>query len=349
VAALRKILATFVLVVASVALVLGVAEIAVRWLDRSPRMPPERPLDPALADLPELTTVKMLGSPNARGRHGPALFRTNSAGFRGREYSLAPPPDTFRIALIGDSVSMGWKTDEAATYAMRVERMLDEASSTARFEVLNLGLGGLNTRLIVNRLQRIGLAYAPDLIVYGFTLNDIETPQEFGVRDASAPEPLIAQWQRFADSPSHLLRMLWPRWVSIRTNVLHRPGSYGDQLDRWYFEEPDKWARVAVGLDRLAAIGRARGICIHLLIHSEMAQFGFFHPFVRIYDRLEAASTARGFSVTQSYPAFRWRSAPKLRISPLDNHPNDEGHRILAEALVEDLKQLPGSCGLPLD
>jgi hypothetical protein len=344
-----KILATSLMLLASVALALGAAEIAARVIYREPQMPPPKPLDPEFEDLPRLHTVMDLGGKNVRGVHGSAFFRTNSAGFRGREYGLEPPPDTFRIVLIGDSFAMGWMTDEDMTYAMRVEKMLDEASAKTRFEVLNLGLGGLNTRLIVNRLHRIGLPYEPDLIVYGFTVNDIEAPQEFGMRHQGEPDPLLAEWRRFADSPSRLLQIMWPRWVSLRYNAFHQPGSYGDRLHRWYFEEPDKWGRVAFGLDRLAAIGRSRGICVHLLIHTKMAQFGFFHPFVPIYDRVEEAAIARGFTVTQSFPAFRWRSASDLRISPLDDHPNDEGHRILAEALFEGLKQLPPRCGLPLD
>jgi len=344
-----KILATFVVVLASVALVLGAAEIAARVIYREPQMPPSKPLDPALEGLPRLHTVMELGGKNVRGVHGSALFRTNSAGFRGREYSLEPPPNTYRIVLIGDSFAMGWMTDEESTYAMRVEKRLNEASAKTRFEVLNLGLGGLNTHLIVNRLERIGLAYQPDLIVYGFTVNDIETPQEFGMRQQGEPDPLLAEWRRFADSPSRLLQVMWPRWVSLRYNVLHRPGSYGDRLQRWYFEEPEKWARVAHGLDRLAAIGRSRGICVHLLIHTEIAQLGFFHPFTPIYDRVEKAAIARGLTVSQSFPAFRWRRASDLRISPLDDHPNDEGHRILAEVLFEGLAQLPPRCGLRLD
>jgi hypothetical protein len=344
-----KILSTFLLALASVALVLGAAEITARVVTRERRMPPPKPLPPDLEGLPRLHTVMELGAKNVRGVHGSAFFRTNSAGFRGREYSLEAPPNTFRIVLIGDSLAMGWMTDEDKTYAMRVEKMLNEASSGTRFEVLNLGLGGLNIRLVVNRLYRIGLPYNPDLIVYGYTVNDIENPQEFGMREEGEPNPLLAEWRRFSDSPSRLLQIMWPRWVSLRYNVFHQPGSYGDRLHRWYFEEPDKWRRVTFGLDRLAAIARSRGICVHLLIHTKMAQFGFFHPFVPIYDRVEQAAIARGFTVSQSFPAFRWRNASDLRISPLDDHPNDEGHRILAEVLFEGLKQLPPRCGLNLD
>jgi hypothetical protein len=344
-----KTLASGLLVLVSVALVLGAAEIAARVLYSEPGTPPAKALDPALEGLPRLDTVMDLGGRNVRGVHGSALFRTNSAGFRGPEYSLDPAPGNFRIVLIGDSFAMGWMTDEDATYAMRVEGMLNEASTRTHFEVLNLGLGGLNTRLAVNRLHRIGLPYQPDLIVYGFTVNDIESPKEFGTRGGRESDPLRAEWLRFADSSSRLLQIMWPRWVSVRYKILHQPGSYGDRLHRWYFEEPDKWQRVTTGLDRLAAIGEDRRICIEVLIHTKMVQFGFFHPFVPIYDRVEKAAAARGLFATQSYPAFRWQSSKKLRISSLDDHPNEAGHRILAEVLFEGLKQLPESCGLRLD
>ena len=104
------------------------------------------------------------------------------------------------------------------------------------------------------------------------------------MRGGRESDPLRAEWLRFADSSSRLLQIMWPRWVSVRYNILHQPGSYGDRLHRWYFEEPNKWQRVTTGLDRLAAIGEERRICIEVLIHTKMVQFGFFHPFVPIYD-----------------------------------------------------------------
>jgi hypothetical protein len=41
---------------------------------------------------------------------------------------------------------------------------------------MNLGLAGLYIDVIVRRFERRGLAFDPDLIVYGYTLNDIEGP-----------------------------------------------------------------------------------------------------------------------------------------------------------------------------
>ena len=40
--------------------------------------------------------------------------------------------------------------------------------------MLNLGLAGVNAGFSTKRLERFSAIYQPDLIIYGFTLNDIE-------------------------------------------------------------------------------------------------------------------------------------------------------------------------------
>ena len=45
-----------------------------------------------------------------------------------------------------------------------------------RYEVLNLGVIGYNISEIGERLRSIGMRYDPDLILYGYVLND---PQSF--------------------------------------------------------------------------------------------------------------------------------------------------------------------------
>ena len=45
--------------------------------------------------------------------------------------------------------------------------------------------------------------------------------------------------------------------------------------------------------------------------------------------------------VTDSFGAHRGQSARSLWVRPSDSHPNRRGHRILAEAFTEGLKQAP--------
>jgi len=307
----------------------------------------ESAADPALADLPALRTIRDLSRPNVRGRHGDILYRTNSAGFRGPEFDERPDPGTFRIVLVGDSYTMGWKIAEEEIYASRLQASLNRSGAASTFEVLNLGIGGLNIERVVNRLIHLGLRFQPHLIVYGITLNDIDGPEDRSEEDSARRSAVVDDWLRFADSRSILLRMLWPRWMDLRSALLPPEESYGRRLVATY-GNPRRWRRISDGLDRLAAIQRRTGACVHVLIHTDLAHLRFFHPFTEIYQRIETAAEERGLTATQSFPAFRWRDSAALRVGAFDGHPNAEGHRILAESLLEGLRGLPEACGFPL-
>jgi len=183
--------------------------------------------------------------------------------------------------------------------------------------------------------------------VYGFTLNDIEGPGYVPETRAEA-DALGRELLRFADSPSRLLRLVWPRLVVLRDLIQPFPGSYTAVLRRNYFDNPRAWERFEAELDALAAVGRQHGMCVHVLVHTSLAELNALHPLKEIYGRVEEASLARGMTVTQTLPALKGRRAPELVVSPVDPHPNAAGHRILAQALFEGLAELPASCGLEL-
>jgi lysophospholipase L1-like esterase len=339
------VLATAFLVIVSVSLVLAAAEVALRAGASSNSDAAEAPpLDPELEGLPVLNSMRDLSQPNVRGVLGNMLYRTNSHGFRGREYSLEAPPNTFRIVLIGDSYAMGWKVSEEDTYAVRLETSLNAAGGE-RFEVLNLGISGLNIRQVILRLQRTGLAFEPNLIVYGYTLNDAF--QRVGASNALADQrrEQLSEWSRYQQSPSHLLRAFWPRWVALRNSIMRFEGSLEQSLETNY-SDPEVVGRIDQSLYALENIARKRGICAVMLVHTEIASLRLFHPFTAIYDKMEGAALEHGIHVVQSYPYYRWHDSTALRVSAVDSHPNAEGHRLLADALLDGLRELPAQCGL---
>jgi lysophospholipase L1-like esterase len=349
--ALRRAFVALLLAGAGVAVALGVAEIVARALGagdgsrRTLAVDGDLP-DPELDGLPELRSAIELAQPNVRGVHQGVLHRTNSAGMRGPEVSLAPEPGRYRIVIVGDSITMGHRVPEQDAYPSRVERLLSAEIPGADFEVLNLGLSGSNVVHNLRRLERVGLRHHPNLIVYGFTVNDIEGPH-FEANSAEDRDAYLAELTRFADSPSRLLELVWPRWVAIRSGLDPRPGSYEYAVERGYLHNPQAWARVAKGLDRLVTLGRSEGVCVVVFIHAVMQQFNLAHPFERVYEHVAREARNRGLHVAHSLPAFRGRDAASVRFDVVDSHPNAEGHRLLAEALVEGVLALPPECRVP--
>jgi hypothetical protein len=101
--------------------------------------------------------------------------RINSLGFRDdREYSIAKAPGTFRIIVLGDSVTFGHGTLGETTYPFLLEQRLKAWRPDIAWEVWNLGIPGYNTGQELAYLEEVGQQYAPDLVVVGFYPNDIQ-------------------------------------------------------------------------------------------------------------------------------------------------------------------------------
>ena len=114
----------------------------------------------------------------SRDRDGsPAMERLNRDGFRGPEYVIPKPANTFRILAVGDSVVQGLNVAFEQTWEQVLERELNrrvgQSSSISRYEVINAGIGGYVSWQALVRLQDRGLKYNPDLVVVLVGWNDL--------------------------------------------------------------------------------------------------------------------------------------------------------------------------------
>jgi len=116
--------------------------------------------------------------------------RTNALGFRSeRQDQLAKAANTFRILVLGDSVTFGHGA--VHDYPSLLERQLKAWRPEVDWQVWNLGVPGYNTAQEVAYLEEVGQAYKPDLVVVGFFINDI-----IGNRPAPAPSAARAALSR---------------------------------------------------------------------------------------------------------------------------------------------------------
>ena len=93
-------------------------------------------------------------------------FTINSSGFRSRrDFSEAPPADTLRIAVFGDSFTAGDDVADDETWSRMLEQEL--AAAGMRAEVLNFGVGAYGMGQAYLRWQRLGMRFAPDIVIFG--------------------------------------------------------------------------------------------------------------------------------------------------------------------------------------
>jgi hypothetical protein len=97
-------------------------------------------------------------------------FSTNSAGMADSEYAISKPENTFRVAVVGSSWTMGTGLRQEDTYHSILESKLNESSKRLNYEFLNFGVEYYGLREIIGTARNRALEWQPDVIVIGLTM-----------------------------------------------------------------------------------------------------------------------------------------------------------------------------------
>jgi len=342
----RRVGIPLALVTASVLLTLAVLEVILR-LTASPAVLPARaaPLPPGVRVLKD---VRDFVAPNVVGVMPEGIpYRTNAGGLRGPDYVRPRPPNVFRIAVLGDSVTMGSGVKEEDTYAARIERALDDPPGPVTYEVLNLGIAGFNAGLIAQRLEQVGLSYEPDLILYGYTVNDIEGPNYRASVDPNNRLMGDLSREETARNGLYVTTFFRTHLYSLRELVWPPKGSYIHELDDNYFDNPAALTALDNAFVQIQEAAAKRGACVVLMQHTSLWFLHAFHPFRRFHAAVAKLAAAHGFTNKNTLDYFLGRGGLELWVGPFDPHPNGEGHAILAQAALDALRDLPAKCWGP--
>ena len=291
--------------------------------------------------LPIIRTIHEQSWPNAEGIHRNAYFRNNSDGFRGPEVAEQAAPGTYRIAVFGDSIPLGSGVGNDESYPAVLQSLLRERYPTARIEVLNFGLGGINTRQARARAAQYVPRYRPDLVVYGLTLDDVKGEHYVQSVDPQRWRAQKADYLRFDRSRSRLLRLLWPQMLSLRAALAPPRGSYVAEVRYNFFANPLAWSQFESAFRGLVELCHGAGARVVVFTHTRLWFLNRFHPFRPMYDKYAATAAALGAPTIHSFSALRGYRGQDLWVSTVDPHPNAAAHEILAKALADGLEALP--------
>jgi hypothetical protein len=90
-----------------------------------------------------------------------------------REYNLVKGPSTFRIVVLGDSVTFGHGSLYEHTYPYLLEQQLRAWRPDVDWQVWNAAVPGYNTSQELAHLLEVGPMFQPDLVIVGFFENDL--------------------------------------------------------------------------------------------------------------------------------------------------------------------------------
>jgi len=105
------------------------------------------------------------------------FVRISNQGLHDFEHSRQKPPNTFRIAVLGDSYAEALQVPVEKNFSSVMQQQLQACPgfSGKRVEVINFGMHGFGTAQELQMLRHYAWDYSPDLVLLAFfTGNDVQ-------------------------------------------------------------------------------------------------------------------------------------------------------------------------------
>jgi lysophospholipase L1-like esterase len=264
-------------------------------------------------------------------RMGPT--RTNSQGLRSEEIP-AHPADEFRVLSLGESSTIAGRLEYDATYSALVERMIGRVGDR-RLRVINAGVPGYSLFQGWAYLAHRGLDLEPDAVLLYFGYNDF-----LPVAYSRQRDPLVRRdAPGYDDWSLYERRRAWPSrlsaWLAERSNAVRGL--------RALLRRRVRWADVVRATDagpRVPAEHRELLLSrIHRLCREHDVQLAIVVPWYREFEDhvplLREVAERLGITLVDLPERLRDLPEPRAAYFMDDVHPNEEGHRRIAEAIVE--------------
>jgi len=181
------------------------------------------------------------------------------AVIRAATSSRPGPADAVTILVVGDSHAAGAGVPHDENLPSQLERMLEERHPDRAFRIVNLGLPGVNSPWVANRLERNIRLNNPDLIISWVGVNDIWNATE---TDA---------WGNGSWALAVRRLLLRSKVFRLATVIWHTRGYDADSRNKQIREASRYLAKPAEAelsrglgfdLERMAAIAREYGVPI---------------------------------------------------------------------------------------
>jgi lysophospholipase L1-like esterase len=264
------------------------------------------------------------------------VYRINRDGFRGPSYTRTKPDGAFRIIILGDSFAFGEgvRLEDSFSYRLR-ERFFREPREQY-IEVLNWSVGGWSTTDEIAYLEHEGAAHDPDLVIVAYVLNDANYAGGLDLWDN-----FRANFEaRGLVRRSHFASFVYERFM--RQTYGRR---YIEYLVRSSLSEGELWSQSTDLLSQGARLADEMGARFAVVIFPFMFQLDDGYPLHGLHDIVRSHCEDEEIPVLDLFDAFEGRDYAELWVHPSDQHPNDVGHGIAADAIAAfliDRQLIPG-------
>jgi alginate O-acetyltransferase complex protein AlgI len=242
--------------------------------------------------------------------HG--YIRTNRWGMRDKDYEKTPPPNTYRVALLGPSTVMGWGVEDDETFEAILERRLNTKRGPepyGQYEILNFGAPGYRPpqQLVVTQKA---FSFQPNALFYVAAARELSNAVFYVAEVGSKGIPIPYEYlndllRRASVTPGTPENIASRRLSQLRTELL-----------AWIYQT-------------MVAQCRDRNI-LPVFVFLPQVESGEWQA--ETPEILQIAKEA-GFKILNLSDVFQGQELTSIRLAEWDNHPNKKGHELIATRL----------------
>lgn len=252
--------------------------------------------------------------------------KINSYGLRDHEYTISKPDETYRILVLGDSMTFGWGTSAENTYPKVLEKLLNQFSRSAsnpwnmasKYEVINAGVGNYNTVQEVTYFKDRGIHLQPDMVLLGFYLNDAEKTPE--------------RSSGFLREHSYFYVLFSLVWDVLQRTIGLKSG-YKDYYLNLYSETNPGWLECQSAIKTLVDKCQTEDIKLVIVLIPELHQPAENYAFGKIHTLITRIGRSYKVPIIDLLNRFRGVVPQTLWVSPSDPHPSAKAHAIMANGI----------------
>ena len=255
----------------------------------------------------------------------------NSLGFYDKEYEIKKRKDTYRIVVLGDSITAYDK------YPLYLEdRLNNDYNSELSFEVWNCAIPGINIRQYANYLKYKAINYNSDMVLIGLCLSDFEMWSSVIYKNGNNLIEYSSDFPRlgrrflndFLFRHSNLYRFIMPRLETIIHSRLIVSTDYHSKEEGLYYLKQIK---------DLTSKNKIKLVCVIFPYLKELKNYTPFQKeeYMIMKDVLEELN----IDYLDLHDVFSDYNLAEFIATENDfTHPNEKGHRVATEAIFEYLK-----------
>ena len=262
----------------------------------------------------------------------------NSSGFRDANFTPRMP-GTQRIVVVGDSYTYGHGLPQSKCYPRRLESILRQRDADQDIEVINCGRGMAGIDFI-ERFSRWALPnLQPNVLIYGYYLNDAPSPQDYKGHDQLDTRWLYSEKEsnRFSLGARPLRG---PRVYEIFLRAFEQRSLTRNTLDGLVqAHQPTNWKATENSIKQINQLAASHDCRFIVIVLPLSYQVGGNYPLAQVHQYIVKTLSSSGIEVIDAQPLMRGYDDDELMLHPHDRHPNTTYAQIVAQALADQLKK----------